>query len=182
MDAKQFRLDEAVALLERTPSALDALLRGMPETWVACDEGPETWSPYVVLGHLIHGEKTDWIPRARRILEHGEKRAFDPFDRFAQLRDSKGKTVPELLDEFSILRRRSLDELADMKLGEQDLERRGRHPELGAVTLGQLLATWTVHDLDHVQQIVRVMAKRWSDACGPWKAYLRVVREPAKLP
>jgi hypothetical protein len=182
VDATKFRLDEAVALLERTPATLDALLRGMPVPWLACDEGLETWSPYVVVGHLIHGEKTDWIPRARRILDDGEKKAFDPFDRFAQLRDSKGKTLAELLDEFSILRRKSLDQLAELKLGERDLERRGRHPELGAVTLGELLATWAVHDLDHVQQIARVMAKRWGDACGPWKKYLRVVREPAKLP
>ena len=182
MVATKFRLDEAVALLERTPATLDALLRGMPEPWLSCDEGPETWSPYVVVGHLIHGEKTDWLPRARRILDDGEKRAFDPFDRFAQLRDSKGKALAELLDEFSILRRKSLDELAALKLGERDLERRGRHPELGAVTLGELLATWVVHDLDHVQQIARVMAKRWGDACGPWKKYLRVVREPVQLP
>ena len=181
MDAKKFRLDEGVALLERTPATLDALLRGMPEPWLVCDEGPETWSPYVVVGHLIHGEKTDWIPRARRILDDGEKKAFDPFDRFAQLRDSKGKALAELLDEFSILRRKGLDELAALKLTESDLEKRGRHPELGAVTLGELLATWVVHDLDHVQQIARVMAKRWGDACGPWKVYLRVVREPAKL-
>jgi hypothetical protein len=182
VDATKFRLDEGIALLERTPATLDALLRGMPEPWLACDEGPETWSPYVVVGHLIHGEKTDWIPRARRILADGETKAFDPFDRFAQLRDSKGKALAELLDEFSILRRKSLDELAALKLGERDLERRGRHPELGAVTLGELLATWVVHDLDHVQQIARVMAKRWGDACGPWKEFLRVVREPAKLP
>ena len=182
MDAKKFRLDEGVALLERTPATLDALLCGMPEPWLVCDEGPETWSPYVVVGHLIHGEKTDWIPRARRILDDGEKKAFDPFDRFAQLRDSKGKALAELLDEFSILRRKGLDELAALKLTESDLEKRGRHPELGAVTLGELLATWVVHDLDHVQQIARVMAKRWGDACGPWKVYLRVVREPAKLP
>lgn len=176
-----FRLDEAVALLERTPSLLDAMLRGLPQPWLECDEGPETWSPYVVVGHLIHGEKTDWIPRARRILDDGESKAFDPFDRFAQLRDSQGRPLADLLDEFAILRRKSLDELAAMKLGEKELDRRGRHPELGSVTMRELLATWVAHDLDHVQQIARVMAKRYAKECGPWAAYLRVVREPVKL-
>jgi hypothetical protein len=180
-DVSRFRLDEAVALLERTPSLLDAQLRGLPEAWLTCDEGPETWSPFVVVGHLIHGEKTDWIPRARRILDDGEAKAFDPFDRFAQLRDTKGRPLADLLDEFAILRRKSLDELAALKLGEKELDRRGRHPELGAVTLRQLLATWVAHDLDHVQQIARVMAKRYAPECGPWAAYLRVVREPVKL-
>ena len=180
-DLSNFRLDEAIALLERTPSVLDALLRGLPEPWSSCDEGPDTWSPYVVVGHLIHGEKTDWIPRARRILEHGEAKAFDPFDRFAQLRDSKGRPLADLLDEFAILRRKSLDELAALKLGEKELDRRGRHPDLGAVTMRQLLATWVAHDLDHVQQIARVMARRYASDCGPWAAYLRVVREPVKL-
>lgn len=180
-DVSKFRLDEAVALLERTPSVLDALLRGLPQSWLDCNEGGETWSPYVVVGHLIHGEKTDWIPRARRILDEGEKKAFDPFDRFAQLRDSKGRPLADLLDEFAILRRKSLDELAALKLGEKELDRRGRHPELGSVTLRELLATWVAHDLDHLQQIARVMAKRYAKECGPWAAYLRVVREPVKL-
>jgi hypothetical protein len=160
-----YRLDEATALLERTPRILDAWLRGLPEPWLACDEGPETWSPRVVIGHLIHGEKTDWIPRARRILEHGESRAFEPFDRFAQLRDQAGRTLDA-----------QLDELRALKLTDADLARRGRHPALGAVTLGQLLATWVAHDLDHVQQIARVMAKRYASDVGPWAEYLRVVR------
>jgi hypothetical protein len=177
MSATIFRLDEAVALLERTPSLLDAQLRGLPEPWTVCDEGPQTWSPFTVVGHLIHGEKTDWIPRARRILDHGESKAFDPFDRFAQIEATKGRPLADLLDEFAILRRASLDALAAMKLSERDLDRRGKHPELGAVTLQQLLATWVAHDLDHVQQIARVMAKRYASDCGPWSAYLRIVRE-----
>ena len=175
--ATTFRLDEAVALLERTPSLLDAQLRGLPEPWLSCDEGPKTWSPFLVVGHLIHGEKTDWIPRARRILDEGETRPFEPFDRFAQIEATKGRPLADLLDEFAILRRASLDELAAMNLGEKELDRRGRHPELGAVTLRQLLATWVAHDLDHVQQIARVMAKRYAGECGPWSAYLRIVRE-----
>jgi len=177
MAATCFRLDEAVALLERTPSTLDALLRGLPEAWAVCDEGPKTWSPFVVIGHLVHGEKTDWIPRAKRILEHGDSKAFEPFDRFSQLRETKGRPLADLLDEFSILRRRSLDELAAMQLTDADFDRRGRHPELGPVTLGQLLATWVAHDLDHLQQISRVMAKRYARECGPWTAYLRIIRE-----
>ena len=171
-----FRLDEAIALLERTPRILDTWLRGLPEPWLGCDEGPQTWSPLVVLGHLIHGEKTDWLPRARRILADGESRAFDPFDRFAQLRDQAGRALDAQLDEFAALRRRSLDELRALELTEADLARRGRHPELGAVTLRELLATWVAHDLDHVQQIARVMAKRYASDVGPWAAYLRVVR------
>jgi hypothetical protein len=182
MTAPAFSLAEATALLERAPATLDALLRGLPEPWTTCDEGPETWSPYVVVGHLIHGEKTDWIPRAKRLLQHGESRAFDPFDRFAQLRDAAGRPLADLLDEFAILRRASLDELDAMKLGEAELDRRGRHPELGTVTLRQLLATWVAHDLDHLQQIARAMARRYAHQCGPWTAYVRVLREPVKLP
>jgi len=181
MSTTNFRLDQAVALLERAPATLDAWLRGLPDDWTACDEGPQTWSPYVIVGHLIHGEKADWIPRARRLLADGEKRAFDPFDRFAQLREPQDRPLADLLDEFAILRRRSLDELAALRLSAADLDRRGRHPELGAVTLRELLATWVAHDLDHLQQLSRVMAKRYAQECGPWRAYLRVLREPVKL-
>lgn len=178
---RAFSLEEAIPILTCTPRTLDAMLRGLPDPWLRCNEGADTFSPFDVVGHLIHGEKTDWIPRARRILDDGEAKAFDPFDRFAQLRDTKGRPLADLLDEFAILRRKSLDELAALKLGEKELDRRGRHPELGAVTLRQLLATWVAHDLDHVQQIARVMAKRYAPECGPWAAYLRVVREPVKL-
>ena len=138
---RRFRVDEAVAILARTPATLDALLRGLPAGWIAAHEGGQTWSPFDVVGHLIHGEHTDWIPRARIILEHGEARAFDKFDRFAQFAASDGQTLGSLLDEFARMRRENLRQLESMKLTEADLDRRGRHPELGVVTLRQLLAT-----------------------------------------
>lgn len=168
-------MEEAAAILERTPAALDALLRGLPDGWIAAHEGGETWSPFDVVGHLVHGERTDWMARARMILEQGEARAFDPFDRFAQFRDSAGKTLADLLDEFAALRRANLQALAALRLSEADLDRRGRHPEFGSVTLRQLLATWVAHDLDHLFQISRVLARQYADEVGPWRAYLRVV-------
>ena len=167
--------EEAVAILARTPATLDALLRGLPDGWVEAHEGGETWSPFDVIGHLIHGEQTDWIPRARIILEQGEARAFDKFDRFAQSAGSEGRTLASLLDEFATLRRENLRELAALGLTDADLDRRGRHPELGLVTLRQLLATWVAHDLDHVVQISRALARQYSDEVGPWRAYLRIV-------
>lgn len=168
-------MDEAVAILARTPAALDAMLRGLPEGWLAAHEGGETWSPFDVVGHLIHGERTDWMTRVRVILEHGEARAFDPFDRFAQFAASEGRTLESLLDEFAALRRDSLRDLAALRLTAADLDRRGRHAALGAVTLRQLLATWVAHDLDHVTQISRVLARQYSDEVGPWRAYLRII-------
>jgi len=168
-------MPEAVAILQRTPAVLDSLLRGLPDGWIAAHEGDQTWSPFDVVGHLIHGERTDWIPRARLILEHGEARPFDTFDRFAQFAASEGRTRASLLDEFAALRAKSLDELAALGLTDVDLDRRGRHPALGVVTLRQLLATWVAHDLDHVVQISRVLARQYSDEVGPWRAYLRIV-------
>ena len=168
-------MDEAVAILARTPSTLDALLHGLPEGWIVANEGGETWSPFDVVGHLIHGERTDWMPRVKVILEHGEARAFDKFDRFAQVAGSAGRTLVSLLDEFATLRQESLRELATLRLTNADLDRRGRHPELGVVTLRQLLATWVAHDLDHVAQISRVLARQYSDEVGPWRAYLRII-------
>jgi DinB superfamily len=168
-------MDEGTAILARTPATLDALLRGLPGGWIAANEGGRTWSPFDVVGHLIHGERTDWVPRARIILEHGESRAFDKFDRFAQFAGSEDRTLPSLLDEFAALRRDNLRELAALGLTEADLARRGLHPELGVVTLGQLLATWVAHDLDHVMQISRVLARQYSDEVGPWRAYLRII-------
>jgi DinB family protein len=170
-----FAIDEAAAVLARTPATLDALLRGLPDGWVAANEGGNTWSPFDVVGHLIHGEQADWMPRARIILEHGEARAFDKFDRLAQFKASAGRTLASLLDEFAALRQRSLDELSNLKVTEADLDRRGRHPELGVVTLRQLLATWVAHDLDHVVQISRVLARQYTDEVGPWRAYLRII-------
>ena len=172
---RTFALDEATAVLARTPATLDAMLRGLPDGWIQAHEGGETWSPFDVIGHLIHGEQTDWVPRARIILEHGETRAFDKFDRFAQFELSKGRTLDSLLDEFAVLRRANLRDLAALEITEADLDRRGTHPGLGVVTLGQLLATWVAHDLDHVVQVARVMARQYSDAVGPWRAYLRVI-------
>jgi DinB superfamily len=167
--------EEASAILARTPAALDALLRGLPDGWIAAHEGGDTWSPFDVMGHLIHGERTDWMPRALIILEHGEARAFDTFDRFAQFALSEGRTLASLLDEFATLRQDNLRELAALRLTDADLDRRGRHPELGTVTLRQLLATWVAHDLDHVVQISRALARQYSDEVGPWRAYLRIV-------
>jgi len=151
------------------------MLRGLPEDWTHAHEGGETWSPFDVLGHLIHGEQTDWMPRVRRILETGDSRPFDPFDRFAQLTASVGKKTPELLDELARLRAANLRDLVALGLAPGDLARKGRHPALGVVTLGQLLATWVAHDLDHIAQIARVLAAQYSDAVGPWRAYLRVI-------
>lgn len=166
---------EAVAVLERTPAVLDAMLRGLPEGWIAAHEGGETWSPYDVIGHLIHGERKDWLTRTRVLLEHGEDRAFDKFDRFAQFEASKGRTLPSLLDEFANLRDENLRALEALRLTDADLDRRGRHPALGVVTLRQLLATWVAHDLDHLVQISRVLAGQYSDEVGPWRAYLRII-------
>jgi DinB superfamily len=168
-------VEEAVAILSRTPATLDALLRGVPEGWIAAHEGGETWSPYDVIGHLIHGERTDWLPRVRIILEHGEARPFDKFDRFAQFAASAGRPLASLLDEFARLRTENLRALAALQLTGGDLDRRGRHPELGTVTLRQLLATWVAHDLDHITQIARVLARQYSDEVGPWRAYLRII-------
>jgi len=173
------RLMEAVALLARTPASLAALLEGLPETWVRATEGEGTWSPYDVIGHLIHAEHTDWIPRARLILE-GQMRPFEPFDRMAQFEESRGKALQQLLADFRTARRDSLSALEGMKLTDGDLVRKGKHPELGAVTLGQLLATWVVHDLDHVTQVARTMAKAYSAAVGPWSTYLSVLRDRQK--
>ena len=168
-------LDEAVAVLQRTPATLDAMLRGLPPGWIAAHEGGETWSPFDVLGHLIHGDRTDWLARIRIILDHGESRPFEKFDRFAQFEESKGRTLDELLDEFAARRRDNLAQLASMRLAPDDLARTGFHPMLGSVTLGHLLATWVAHDLDHIVQIARVMARQYTDEVGPWRAYLRVV-------
>ncbi|MBA3948908.1 MAG: DinB family protein [Acidobacteria bacterium] len=166
---------EGLAILSRTPAAIDAMLRGLPEGWLAAHEGGETWSPFDIVGHLIHGERADWIARARVLLEYGPARPFDKFDRFAQFAASEGRTLDSLLDEFAALRRESLATLEAMRLTDADLEREGRHPELGAVTLRNLLATWVAHDLDHVAQIARVLARQYSDEVGPWRAYMRII-------
>ena len=175
----EFQLDQATDILRRTPSTLDSLLRGLSDEWALSNEGPQSWSPYDVVGHLIHGEETDWIPRAKLVLEHGEGRAFEPFDRFAMFERFRGKSLGELLDAFGRLRRENLIELEGMRLTPELLGRRGTHPELGAVTLRQLLSAWVVHDLGHVGQVVRAMARQYGEAVGPWRAYLNILSRPA---
>jgi DinB superfamily len=168
-------LNEIELLLSRTPAMLKTLIESLPEHMVYGTEGADTWSPYDVLGHLIHGEKTDWIPRAKTILEFGESRPFDPFDRVAMLQESKGKNVAALLEEFAVLRASSLRAFKEMHLQESDLQKTGTHPSLGRVTMGELLATWVAHDFDHLVQIIRVSAKQYQSAVGPWRQYLSVL-------
>ncbi len=175
MDASTFRLDEATLLLRRTPAVLRELLTGLPESWLTAGEGEGTWSPFQVVGHLCDGEETDWIPRARIILEHGAARPFDPYDRFRHLSVDHGATIEARLERFARLRAGSLAALAGMKLAEADLDRTGIHPEFGPVTLRQLLSTWVAHDLDHVVQISRTLAVRQRNDAGPWTRYLRVL-------
>ena len=174
----EFRFEDALPVLRRTPAALRALLLDLPGTWIAATEGPGTWSPFDVVGHLIHGERTDWMPRLEHVLRHGDAVAFPVFDREAMFAASKGRSLGELLDTFDRLRTESLDRLAALGLTDADLARRGLHPEFGAVTLGQHLATWVAHDLGHIGQVVRVMARRYSTAVGPWRAYLSILGPP----
>ena len=170
-----FQLPDAISVLERTPRTFHALLAGLPESWTRTNEGPETFSPFDNLAHLIHGERTDWIPRARIILAQGDDRRFEPFDRFAHVRESEGKQLTALLDEFARLRSENLDALRSWDLTEDKLALEGEHPELGPVTLRQLLAAWVVHDLGHIAQTARVMAKQYREAVGPWRKYLPVL-------
>jgi DinB superfamily len=172
----QYDLDRASALLRRTPAVLDALLRDLPDEWTRANEGGTTWSAYDIVGHLIHGESTNWMARAKMILEHGETKTFERFDRRAQERESRGQSLPQLLDEFARVRFANLDELARLALQPDDLRRRGRHPVFGAVTLEQFLATWVAHDLTHLHQISRVLAYQYRDAVGPWSVYLGVLQ------
>lgn len=176
MQETELNLDDIVAILDRTPNSLKALLEGLPDVWITATEGDNTWSPYDVIGHLIHGERTDWIPRVKHILA-GETRPFPPFDRTAQLTQSQGANLSELLATFAAARQESIATLRSLNLTCADFSRTGQHPDFGAVTLGQLLATWTVHDLDHVAQIARTMAKAYTNAVGPWQAYLSILRD-----
>jgi hypothetical protein len=170
-----FDLSQGATVLERTPGTLRAMLHGLGTEWTDATEGAETWSPYVIVGHLIHAERTDWIPRARLILSQSANRRFVPFDRFAQLEEGRRKSLAAMLDEFEQLRAGNLATLAGWGLTDAKLALEGEHPEFGTVTLGQLLATWVVHDLGHLAQIARVMAKQYRDAIGPWRAYLPIV-------
>jgi hypothetical protein len=175
MQHDRFNLDDAVAILERTPASLSALLAGLPESWVRATEAAAAWSPYQVVEHLVEGERTNWMPRARHILA-GKQAPFQPFDRTGQFVESQGQSVSELLATFAQLRQANLAALAGMNLTSADLSRTGLHPELGEVRLGQLLATWVVHDLNHVGQIVQTMARAYGDAVGPWSAYLAILQ------
>jgi hypothetical protein len=172
----QFNLDDTVALLRRTPAALDALLRGLPDTWVRHDEGEGSWSAYDIVGHLANLERTDWMTRLRHILEHGDSRPFDRVDRFAQMKEGQNQSLEQRLDEFARLRKENLAELQALKLQPDDLARRGMHPVLGPVTLSNLLATWAAHDLTHLHQLSRVMAYQHSAAVGPWRKFLGVMQ------
>jgi hypothetical protein len=174
--ALEFRFDDAVPVLQRTPDVVRALLHDLPAVWTGATEGPGTWSPFDVVGHMIHGERTDWMPRVEHLLRHGDAVPFPKFDREAMFAASQGLSLPELLDTFGRLRADSLSRLAALGLTDADLTRRGRHPEFGVVTLGQHLATWLAHDLTHVSQIVRVMAGQYTAAVGPWRAYLSILK------
>jgi len=169
-------LDDTVVLLSRTPATLDALLRDLPDFWTLGNEGEQTWSAYDIVGHLIHCEIDDWMPRARRILSDGESRPFDPFDRQGHRKLVAGKTLSQLLDEFALRRAANLDEVRHWELSPADLEKRGRHPALGPVTLSELLTTWAAHDLNHLHQMARVMAYQVRDEIGPFRAYLGVMQ------
>ena len=168
-------LSDAIAVLERTPATFRTLLAGLPAVWTECNEGGDSWSPFVIMGHLVHGERTDWISRAELVLAQGPDLRFIPYDRFAQFEDSRGKSLTMLLDEFSQLRSTNLATLRGWNLSAAQLNLRGEHPQFGVVTLRQLLATWVAHDLGHIAQTTRVMAKQYRDAVGPWRAYLPVL-------
>lgn len=170
-----FTIEKSIEILERTPEVLEAMLKNISPEWIEKTEGGETWNVFDVLGHLVHGEKTDWIPRMEIILSDARDKTFEPFDRFAQFEESNGKTLSQLLDEFKELRKKNIGVLRSKNLADKNLEEKGIHPAFGEVTLAQLLATWIVHDLDHIAQISRVMAKQYKEAVGPWREYLKIL-------
>jgi hypothetical protein len=172
----KYNLEKSYEILERTPAVLRILLTGLSDEWIMNNEGAETFSPYDVVGHLIHGEKTDWRDRATMILEHGVSKTFVPYDRFAQCEESKGKALQQLLNEFEALRMKNMEWFRSLNLSEADLDRQGTHPVLGQVTLRQLLSTWVIHDLTHIAQTTRVMAKQYKDEMGPWIEFFRIMK------
>ena len=172
----EHNLRHTIALLSRTPGALDALLRGLPEEWARANESGATFSAFDVVGHLVYADREDWVPRARRILEHGDSKPFDPFDRMGHVKPSEGKSLGELLDEFAAVRREKIGELLAMNLKPEDMDRRGKHPGLGSVTMGELLATWAAHDMTHLHQISRILAHQYREATGPFAEYLGVLK------
>lgn len=171
----RYSIKKSVEILERTPAVLQSLLAGISDDWIMNNEGPDTFSPYDVVGHLIHGEKTDWTARIKVILQHGSSKTFERWDRFAQYEDSKGKTLQELLDAFAAIRKENIAWFKSLNLTETDFERKGMHPVLGEVTLRNLLSTWVVHDLTHLAQITRVMAKQYKEEMGPWPEFFRIL-------
>ena len=172
-----YNLTEALHVLKQTPRTLKSFLGHLPDSWIYSNEGQHTWSPYDIVGHLIHGEKTDWIPRLKIILSHSDNKIFSPFDRFAQFEDSKGKSMPQLLDDFETLRKDNLIILKNLNISDAQLALKGVHPDLGEVTLSQLLATWVTHDLGHIAQISRVMAKQYKNEVGPWATYISILNQ-----
>ncbi len=172
-----FNLSKSLEILQRTPDALFAIVQGISSDWTSTNEGGDTWSVYDIIGHLIHGEKTDWIQRIEIILSDSKDKTFEPFDRFAQFEESKDKTLPALFAEFKILREKNIKTLQSFHLTKNDFSKKGNHPALGEVTLAQLIATWTVHDLNHLAQIARVMAKQYKNETGPWIEYLSILKQ-----
>lgn len=172
-----FSLQRSLEILQRTPATLSALLSGLSTEWTEKNEGGDTWSVYDVIGHLIHGDRTDWVERTKIILSDGGDKNFPPFDRFAQFDESKGKTLSQLLEEFSEVRQASIEKLRSLRITEEDWSKTGRHPKFGEVTLAQLLSTWVAHDLDHIYQIARIMAKQYAGDVGPWVEYLKILRQ-----
>lgn len=176
MSQMKFEIEKSIEILTKTPSILETMLNGLSEEWLRNNEGENTWSPYDIVGHLIHGEKTDWIPRAKIMLSNSENKTFEPFDRFAQMNVTKEGTIAELLGEFKAMRAKNINELNSLQIEVADLAKKGIHPELGNVNLKQLLSTWVVHDLGHISQISRVMAKQYKAEVGPWKEYLGILK------
>ncbi|WP_127019912.1 DinB family protein [Flagellimonas beolgyonensis] len=172
-----FELDRSKEILERTPNVLDTLLTGLSKEWTENNEGKNTWSPYDIVGHLIFGEKTDWIVRIKTILKNSENKLFEPFDRFAQRNEDQNRPISDLINEFKLLREKNLNELESLNISQKDYERIGIHPEFGNVTLKQLISTWAVHDLGHIAQITRVMAKQYTKEVGPWINYLGILKK-----
>ena len=171
----EYAIDKALPILEKTPALLKLWLQGLSDEWIVNNEGGDTWSVYDVVGHLIHGERTDWMARIRKTLSDTDKE-FVPFDRFAQFNESKGKTLDQLLDEFATIRKQNLEEFRSLNISEQVLSKTGIHPSFGTVTLRQLLSTWVAHDLSHIAQIARVMAKQYKEEVGPWVEYLSIMK------
>lgn len=172
----KYNVKEAISVLEKSPAVFRSLLSGLSSEWTHNNEGGESWSPYDVIGHLVHGEKTDWMPRLEIVLSDSSNKTFTPYDRFAQFRMSEGKTLEDLLNEFESLRKENLDTLRSKQLTQKDLTRKGIHPELGPVQLSEMLAAWVVHDLGHIAQVSRVMAKQYKDEVGPWPKYLTILK------